>query len=298
MPARGTSFECVVNVSEGRDGSVIDAIASAGGDRLLDLHSDAEHHRSVLTLGGPLDAVEAAARAVAAVAVATIDIRTHVGVHPRRGAVDVVPFVPLGAAAPDGDEWRDALRARDRFAEWAGTELGVPCFLYGPERTLPDVRRQAFSPLTPDSGPATPHPTAGATAVGVRPVLVAYNVWIAGARGRNEGAADEVLPVARALAARLRGPSVRSLGLPLASGAQVSCNLIDPSGASIERVYDTVAAGARAEGYLVVRAELVGLVPEATLVAVPRRRWAEMDLGEDRTIEYRMVERAAPPGGG
>lgn len=295
MPARGTSFECVVNISEGRDGSVIDAIASAGGEHLLDRHSDAEHHRSVLTLGGPLDAVEAATRAVATVAVSAIDIRTHVGVHPRRGAVDVVPFVPLGAAAPDGEGWCRALEARDRFAEWAGSELGVPCFLYGPERTLPDIRRRAFSSLAPDSGPPTPHPTAGATAVGVRPVLVAYNVWIADPTG---GPPDDVLSVARALAAGLRGPSIRSLGLPLASGAQVSCNLIDPSGASITRVYDTVAAGARARGYPVVRAELVGLVPEAAFRAVPRSRWAELDLGEDRTIEHRMLERAAPTDGG
>ena len=295
MPAGGTSFECVVNISEGRDESIIDVIASAGGNHLLDLHSDAEHHRSVLTLGGPLDAVEAASRAVATAAVATIDIRTHVGVHPRRGAVDVVPFVPLGAAVPDGEEWCRAQQARDRFAEWAGRELGVPCFLYGPERTLPDIRRHAFSSLAPDSGPPTPHPTAGATAVGVRPVLVAYNVWIA---DRSGGIPDDVLTVARALAAGLRGPSVRSLGLPLGSGAQVSCNLIDPSGASITKVYDTVAAGARAQGYPVVRAELVGLVPEATLLAVPRPRWAEMDLGEDRTIEYRLLERADPIDGG
>jgi glutamate formiminotransferase len=295
VPARGTSFECVVNISEGRDSSVIDAIASAGGEHLLDRHSDAEHHRSVLTLGGPLDTVEAAARAVAAVAVAAIDMRTHVGVHPRRGAVDVVPFVPLGETAPDGEAWCRALRARDRFAEWAGSELGVPCFLYGPERTLPDIRRHAFSSLTPDSGPPTPHPTAGATAVGVRPVLVAYNVWIA---DRSGGAPDDVLSVARALAADLRGPSIRSLGLPLAFGAQVSCNLIDPSGASITKVYDTVAAGASARGYPVVRAELVGLVPEATLRAVPRQRWGQLDLGEDRAIESRMLERAAPTDGG
>jgi glutamate formiminotransferase len=295
VPARGTSFECVVNISEGRDGSIIEAIASAGGEHLLDLHSDAEHHRSVLTLGGPLDAVEAAARAMATVAVAAIDIRTHVGVHPRRGAVDVVPFVPLGAAVPDGEEWCRALQARDRFAEWAGSELGIPCFLYGSERTLPDIRRHGFSSLTPDSGPPIPHPTAGATAVGVRPVLVAYNVWIA---DRGGGAPDDVLSVARSLATGLRGPSIRSLGLPLASGAQVSCNLIDPSGASITKVYDTVAAGAGALGYPVVRAELVGLVPEATLLAVPPPRWAELDLGEDRTIEYRMLERAAPTGGG
>jgi len=293
-PRGGTSIECVVNISEGRDGSVIDAIASAGGIHLLDLHSDAEHHRSVLTLAGPLHEVEGAARAVATAAVAAIDLRTHAGIHPRRGAVDVVPFVPLGAPSRDGG-WRSALEARDRFAEWAGAELGVPCFLYGPERTLPDIRRHAFSSLTPDSGPPAPHPTAGAMAVGVRPVLVAYNVWIADRSGKEPA---EVQSVARALAAGLRGPSVRSLGLPLASGAQVSCNLIDPSGASIMNVYDTVAAGARAEGYPLVRAELVGLVPASLLPGVPRERWDELDLGEDRTIEYRMAERTGPTDGG
>ncbi|HJV08317.1 MAG TPA: hypothetical protein VJ653_01490, partial [Acidimicrobiales bacterium] len=119
----------MMNVSEGRDRSVIDALAGAGGECVLDVHADRHHHRAVLTLAGA--GVEAAVRGVATEAVRRIDLRLHVGVHPRLGAVDVVPFVPLAGSSMD-----DALAARDRFAAWAGEELGVPCFLYGPERTL------------------------------------------------------------------------------------------------------------------------------------------------------------------
>lgn len=291
MPAPGALAECVINVSEGRDRSVIRALAAAAGVHLLDLHTDGEHHRSVLTLGGPLDTVEAAARSVAREAVSAIDLTTHSGVHPRLGVVDVVPFVPLAAVVAEGDAWAEAVSARDRFAAWAGTELGLPCFLYGPERTLPDIRRHAFASLSPDTGPGGPHPTAGACAVGVRLPLVAYNVWIAGPDhpGRVDGA-PTALSVVRSLAAGLRSPSVRSLGLPLSAGAQVSCNLLEPSTVDIAELYDSVAAGARARGCSVVRAELVGLLPEITLRATPRRRWPELDLAENRTIEFRMAE--------
>ena len=185
-------LECVVNISEGRDRSVIDAIARSAGDALLDVHTDADHHRSVLTLLG-----ESAPRAVARAAVERLDIRDHRGAHPRIGVVDVVPFVAL-----DGSTVDDALAARDAFSTWAADELAVPCFRYGPERTLPDIRRGAFTTLAPDVGPAEPHPTAGAMAVGARPVLVAYNVWLAEpdlalakqlAAGSQEVARDTVL---------------------------------------------------------------------------------------------------------
>ncbi len=271
--------------------AVIAALARAGGEHLLDLHRDADHHRTVLTLGGPLEEIEAAARAVAVVAVASIDLTAHHGVHPRLGAVDVVPFVPLGALGTVGPEWRQAQGARDRFAAWAGSALDLPCFLYGPERSLPDVRRHAFGTLAPDTGPPSPHPTAGACAVGVRPVLVAYNVWIADEQQRE---ASVVLSVARQLAASLRGPEVRSLGLPVSVGAQVSCNLIDITAAPIANIYDAVAVGAARQGCSVTRAELVGLVPEAVLHSAPRARWRELDLAEDRTIEYRMARQGHP----
>ncbi len=289
VPGDGPLAECVANISEGRDHVVIDAVRRAGGDRVLDVHTDPEHHRTVLTLGGPLADVEDAARAIATEAVARIDLSSHRGVHPRLGAVDVVPFVPLsGPAATEPPAlWESVVTARDAFARWAGAELGVPCFLYGPERSLPEVRRDAFGALSPDSGPPAPHPTAGATAVGARPVLVAYNVWIAERPGRpvSASAAD----VARELADSLRGPGVRTLGLAVATGAQVSCNLIDPTRVTPAAVYDAVAGGAARRGCSVLRAELVGLVPAAALDAVPRHRWAELDLRAEDTIESRLA---------
>jgi glutamate formiminotransferase len=180
-------LECVINISEGRDLARVARIAEAAGDAVLDVHSDPHHHRSVLTLVG-----EHAARAVAGAAVAELDLRTHEGAHPRLGVVDVVPFVALDGSSDD-----DARAARDAFARWFAEVHGVPCFLYGPERTLPEVRRGAFTLLPPDTGPPAPHPTAGATAVGQRPVLVAYNVWVAGTD----------LAGARRLAAAVRGPA-------------------------------------------------------------------------------------------
>jgi len=284
--------ECVVNVSEGRDRSVVGALRDAAAEAVIDVHSDREHNRSVLTLGGTLDLVEEATRRLVAEAVARIDLRAHTGIHPRFGAADVVPFVPLSGEPADGKDWDRAVAARDRLAKWAGEDLGLPCFLYGPERSLPEVRRSAFKSLAPDTGPRDPHPTAGASAVGARPVMVAYNLWIV--RAPDVGRADglpSVLSVARSLAGRLRSPTVRGLGLAVEAGAQVSLNLIDPGGTSVADVYDAVAAGAEANGCSVLRAELVGLVPRAVLASAPRRRWAELDLDEDRTIEARMAGR-------
>ncbi len=260
-------LECVVNVSEGRDTTALRAIAGAAGAALVDLHADEHHNRAVLTLAG--DGVEDAARAVATVTVAELDLRTHAGVHPRIGVLDVVPFVPLA-----GSEMAAAIAARDRFARWAGDTLRLPCFLYGPERTLPEVRRGAFTTLAPDTGPPAPHPTAGGCAVGARDVLVAYNLWLA----------TPDLTAAAALARSVRGPHVRALGLAVGDEVQVSLNLLSPGDVGPADVYDAVAATTE-----VARAELVGLVPRAVLDAVPRRRWAQLDLAEDRTIEARSA---------
>lgn len=272
------TIECVVNISEGRDETVIDAIASVAGPALLDVHSDPDHHRSVLTLGGLASDVVIASRAVVEEACALIDMRAHRGVHPRLGAADVVPFVALDGA------FGEAVSLRDEFARWAGRHLQLPCFLYGPERSLPTVRRQAFRLLDPDTGPPVPHSTAGASAVGARPVLVAYNVWVTG----PEAGEASALTVARQVAQAVRGPALLSLGLPVGRGAQVSCNLIDAQALGPARAYDMIARAVTQLGGSVVRAELVGLVPAPVLAAIPVARHRELDVSQGRTIEARL----------
>lgn len=267
-------LECVVNLSEGRDRTWLDACAASLGPALLDLHADRWHHRSVFTLAGP--AVEAVARDLATAALARLDLTGHEGVHPRGGVVDVVPFAPLGPQGmrPGGD-LTEAVAARDRFARWAGDELGIPCFCYGPERALPDIRRRSFRDLRPDTGPDRPHPTAGAICVGARPALVAYNLWLA----------DPDLEGAKRIAAALRSAEVRALGLAVGDEVQVSCNLVAPWRVGPAEVFDQVENTAH-----IARAELVGLVPEKVLAAIPRRRWGSLGLGEGSTIEARLAK--------
>lgn len=159
-------LECVINVSEGRNQAILNDLAELCAGDLLDIHSDPDHNRSVFSLVG-VDAPRALARA----AVAALDINEHAGVHPRIGVIDVVPFVPLVNST-----MHDALVARDEFITWAAAELGVPCFRYGTERTLPDIRKKAWTTLMPDAGLHVPHFTAGAMCVGVREPLVAYNL--------------------------------------------------------------------------------------------------------------------------
>jgi glutamate formiminotransferase / 5-formyltetrahydrofolate cyclo-ligase len=260
-------LESVVNISEGSRPHVVTAIASSAVGSLLDVHSDVHHNRSVLTLVG-----EEAPRAVARAAVAALDLRSHQGVHPRLGVVDVVPFVPL-----TGSTLEDAVAARDRFLDWLGDELRVPGFAYGPERTLPEVRRRAFTELAPDRGPCWPHPTAGATAVGARPALVAWNVWLA----------KPDLALAQRIAREIRGPRLRALGLPVGERVQVSMNLIEPNELGPAEAWDLVAARAAVAG-----AELVGLVPESVLARIDPGRWADLDLAEENTIESRLARLA------
>jgi glutamate formiminotransferase len=275
-------LECVVNVSEGCDSDVLAAIADAGAPALLDVHSDRDHNRSVLTLAGPAPVLENAARAVARATLERIDLRRHQGVHPRLGSLDVVPFVPLGPTGspcgPDGD-LTPALEARERFASWAGRELALPCFFFGHERSLPEVRREAFGRLAPDTGPAHPHASAGACAVGARSALVAYNLWL--------GTPD--VTVARALATAVRGPAVRALGVAAGGTTQVSCNLVDPFVLGPAQVYDAISRLARDAGTVLVRAELVGLAPAAVVDAVPAERRHDLDLDPDRTVEARLA---------
>jgi glutamate formiminotransferase / 5-formyltetrahydrofolate cyclo-ligase len=271
-------LECVINVSEGRDKQVISVLAAAAGPCLLDVHCDPDHHRSVLTLAGPPEAVDQGAETLATTVVSSVDIGGHEGVHPRIGALDVVPFVHLDRQPGPTGRLADgridqAVEARDRFAGWVGRELALPCFLYGPERTLPELRRGAWSTLVPDVGPSAPHPTAGAAAVGARPVLVAYNLWLAGSD----------LALARRVAGSIRSPELRALGLAAGTSVQVSCNLIAPWRVGPGALFDAVASQAG-----VARAELVGLVPLSVLEAEPRHRWPELGLSPSATIEARL----------
>lgn len=254
-----------MNVSEGRRQDVLEALDAAAGRELLDRHSDPHHNRSVFTLAGP--GLVEAVRAVTRTAIAAIDIARHVGVHPRLGAVDVVPFVPL-----EDSGLADALGARDAFADWAAS-IGVPSFLYGPERTLPEIRKLAYTRIRPDVGGPNPHPTAGAICVGARPPMVAYNLWLA---------SDDVA-LAAEIASDIRSPIVRALGLRLGEGTQVSMNLLEPLVFGPDRAWDFVAARTAIE-----RAELVGLVPAAYLERIPAERLAELDLDVSRTIEARI----------
>ena len=223
---------------------------------------------------------------MAAATVAHLDLREHAGAHPRLGVLDVVPFVPYEPGGLPPDDLSAAVVLRDEFARWIGAELGVPSFLYGPlpggrSRTLPAVRRHAFGAaeaggLTPDSGPAVPDPRTGATAVGARPVLVAYNVWVSS------------VEVARRVAPLVRRTEVRALGLAVGARAQVSCNLIDPARYGPGVLYDAVAALVTQAGGTVLGGELVGLLPEVVLSDVPASRWRELGLSKEATVESRL----------
>jgi glutamate formiminotransferase / 5-formyltetrahydrofolate cyclo-ligase len=278
-------FECVVNVSEGRNGAVLDQLAAAAGPALLDTHRDADHHRTVFTLVGPAELVEESSRALARATLERLDLRHHAGAHPRLGVLDVAPFVPYDPGRPAPEDLTAAAEMRDRFARWLGQDMGVPSFLYGPlaggrARSLPDIRRHAFGPppdgLVPDAGPAQGDPRHGATAVGARRVLVAYNVWVSS------------VEVARQVAPLVRGPAVRALGLAVGARAQVSCNLIDPDRVGPARLYDEVAALVGERGAATEGGELVGLIPEVVLAVVPAGRRAELGLAETATVEARL----------
>jgi glutamate formiminotransferase len=270
-------IESVINISEGRRHDLIAEIAASAGDDLLDVHTCEHHNRSVLTVIG-----ESAPQAIARAAIANLDLSQHDGAHPRIGVVDVVPFIAHGDSEP-----AEALAARDDFAAWAAAELAVPVFLYGPlktpggdgsprTRTLPEIRRTAFAELAADLGPATPHPTAGAIAVGCRPPLVAYNLWLA----------EPDLALARRIASSIRSDAVRALGLAVGDTVQVSMNLIDPELVGPADVHRLVADFAAID-----RAELVGLLPAAVLDRIDERDWERLDLAADRTIESLWTHR-------
>ena len=266
--------ECVPNVSEGRERAALEAFAAASagvaGATLANVHADADHHRSVFTILGAPDAVEAAAQALAARVVEVVDMRRHRGVHPRLGALDVLPFVPLV-----GVGMADAVALARRVGRAIAERHALPVWYYGaaamrPGRLTPrELRRGEYEGLAgrlttpdgaPDDGPARFDPRSGAVLVGARDILVAFNVWLDAGN----------LTIARDVARQVREssgglPAVQAMGvlLPSRGVAQVALNLLDYRRTPIPLAFDRVVEAARRRGVGVRRAELVGLAPRA-----------------------------------
>jgi glutamate formiminotransferase len=293
--------EVVPNFSEGRRPEVVDRLAAAvsgtSGVYLLDRTSDASHHRSELTFAGPPDAASVAMEAAVAAAVDAIDMAQHSGEHPRIGAVDVIPFVPLGDTTMD-----EAIALARSFGARIADRFDLPVYLYARAATRPDrekladVRRGQFEGLRtaigvdpdrrPDFGPARLHPRAGAVAVGARPFLIAYNI--------NLASTD--LDLAKRIARRIREsggglPKVQANGFWIEElgRAQVSMNLLDFSVTSMWQVWEAVRAEARRDGVELAESELIGLAPLAAFLDVA----AHAGASAETPIEARLADAAA-----
>ena len=297
--------ECVPNFSEGRDpgtlGALRAALTSVPGVRLLDVQADVSHHRSVFTFAASPDAaVEAAFRAIRT-ARERIDLTRHAGEHPRMGATDVVPFIPLEGATMD-----DCVQLARRLGERVGKELQIPVYLYAraatrPERErLPDIRKGEFEGLReaigsdpardPDFGPHRIHATAGATAIGARPFLVACNVYL---RGCDVALAKSIAKGIRTSDGGL--PAVQARGFDVKGEPQVSMNLLDLDATSLHAAFAAVDAAARQAGAEAVRSEIVGLVPERAVYEAAGAHLRLQDALEGHVLE-RQVRRTAGPG--
>ncbi|HYL78644.1 MAG TPA: glutamate formimidoyltransferase [Bryobacteraceae bacterium] len=283
----GQLIECVPNFSEGRDAAVVlaieQAIGSVPGVLLLQRDMDPDHNRSVITFAGPAEAVGEAALRGVATAAERIDLRRHSGVHPRIGAADVVPFVPLEGATLD-----DCAKLAREVGKQAWERIGVPVYFYeaaasSPERSpLENVRRGGFEhpALAPDLGGPQLHPTAGACAIGARKLLVAFNV--------NLNSLD--LAIAKSIARKIRAssgglPFVKAMGVPLASRGlvQVSMNLTNFEATPLSSVMAAVRAEASADGVSIAGTEIVGLAPRKALAGFE-------DVHAGRILEDRMTQ--------
>jgi glutamate formiminotransferase len=294
-------IECVPNFSEGRRPQVVDEIAAAvaevAGIDLLDRQSDEIHNRSVLTFVGDHGAVaEAAFRAVAAAA-RLIDLTHHQGAHPRFGATDVVPFVPMRAG-----DMAVCVETAHRLGRRVAAELAIPVYFYEEAARTPDrrnlvvVRAGEFEGLrdvietdasrAPDEGPARIHPTAGAVAIGARPPLIAFNLNLN----------SEDLDLARRIAGEVRErdgglPKVKAIGLKLERGVQVSMNLTDFRVTGILAAYAAVRDRAAAAGVAVTESEVVGLLPLDALVGLTRMAVLAGDFSDRQVLEARVLDR-------
>src|SRR5687768_1477475 len=297
-------IECVPNFSEGRRPDVVDAIRAAIGAvesvHVLDVSSDASHNRSVITFVVTVEHAVQAAFAGIEKARELIDLTTHQGEHPRIGATDVVPFIPL-----EGATMEDCVALARQLGERVGRELEIPVYLYERAATRPDrenladVRRGEFEGAreeigknparTPDFGPDRIHPTAGAVVIGARPFLVAYNVYLGPASN---------LPVAKEVAKAIRGSSgglryVKGLGLEVDGQAQVSMNLVDLERTPLYRAFDVVKMEAEALGVSPTWSEIVGLVPERALFDTAARHVRLRGFSPEMVLERQVREAVA-----
>jgi glutamate formiminotransferase / formiminotetrahydrofolate cyclodeaminase len=292
-------IECVPNFSEGRRADVIaairDAIAATDRTAVLDVSSDASHNRTVITFVASSETTVVAAFAGIAKARELIDLRTHAGEHPRMGATDVVPFVPL-----EGTTMEECIALARMLGERVGRELEIPVYLYERAATrrerenLADIRRGEFEGLrdaigtdparVPDFGPSLIHPTAGATAIGARPFLVAYNVYLGDKTN---------VPIAKKVAKAVRGSSgglkyVKALGLEVDGQAQVSMNLVDIDQTPMHQAFDAVKMQAAADGVSPTWSEIVGVVPERALFDAAVRHLQLDRFTPDQVLERKV----------
>lgn len=292
--------ECVPNFSEGRRREVIDAIADqirrTPRARLLDVQADESHNRCVLSFLGDLDAVKAAALAAAARAVELIDMNQHRGEHPRIGAVDVVPLVPIA-----GVTMEECVSAAHDLGRMIWDTLRVPVFFYAEaatrpdRRRLPDIRKGEYEGLmqkladpswAPDVGEPRPHPTAGSTVVGARRPLIAYNINLT---------TDDV-QIARKIARAVRESSgglvsVQAMGVTSESGqAQVSMNLLDHTKTPVHRAFEVVRLEAARYGVEILESEVVGLIPLDAITDVARVYLRLKDFQREQILEARLME--------
>ena len=292
-------IESIPNVSEGRRPEVIERLAAAvrrtDGVRLLDYSSDASHNRSVFTLVGDAASLKAATLALYEAALTNIDLRTHRGEHPRLGAVDVVPFVPI-----EGVTMAECVALAKEVGSEVAARFDVPVFLYEDasenplRKNLEDIRRGEFEGLaakmstpgwTPDYGPAAPHPSAGASVIGARMPLIAYNINLNTDR----------LDVARKIAAAIRHSSgglryVKAMGVKVEDRnlAQVSMNLTNYQKTPIFRVFEMVKREAERYGVSILESEIVGLVPSAALVSAAEFYLQLERFGEAQVLEHKL----------
>jgi glutamate formiminotransferase len=296
-----TVIECVPNISEGRDTARVremaDAVAAAPGVRLLDVSSDPSHNRSVLTFVGDAAALRAGVSALFDAAIPRIDLRRHTGEHPRMGAVDVVPFIPIRGATV-----ADCVALSREVAAAIASRHAIPVFLYEDSavsesrRNLAEVRKGEFEGFAekmkdprwaPDFGPAQPHPTAGAVAVGARPPLIAYNI--------NLGTGD--LRVADAIARAIRHIGggfrfVKAMGVALADRGQVqvSINMTDFRKTPLHRVFECVKSEAGRYGVPIVGSEIVGLAPADALLMAAGHYLRLEHFSAEQILELRLLE--------